>query len=151
MGVEWRTRTWSNIPCQRSDCETPSVHERVMFPNPTGVVRGVVTQRRRQQPFQRGAPSEMEKHESSEVHGAHSSREIVRQRSQVEGQEERGDRHRELFQPVLRCEGVHLYSGRGSFGKHQIVQRPALRSICGERVAVLDDGRDTTRDILCTR
>lgn len=115
-----------------------------MLLGPTGVVRGVITQWGGQQPFQGCDSSEVKKHESPQINGAHPPNKVLRQRSKVEGQEERGHGDRELFQLVLRGEGVHLYPRSRRVGEHQIVQRAVLRGVRGERETILDDGRDTS-------
>jgi len=116
----------------------------VMLPGSTDVVRGVITQWGRQQPFQCCAPPEVEKHESFEVNGTHSSHKIVRQRSQVEGEKEWRHRDRELLQLVFCRDGVHLYPHSRCSGEHQIVQWAILRGIGGEWVAVFDDCRNAS-------
>ena len=97
-----------------------------MFPGSTDVVRGVITQWGRQQPFQCRTPSKLKKHESFEVDGAHPSHKIVGQGSKIEGKKKSRHRDRELFQLVLRGESVHLYPRSRCSGKHQIVQWAVL-------------------------
>ena len=97
-----------------------------MLPSSTDVVRGVISQRGRQQPLQCRAPSEVKIHESFEIYGTHSSHKIVGQHSKVEGQKEGRHRDRELFQLVLRRESVHLYPRSRCSGKYQIVQWTVL-------------------------
>lgn len=115
-----------------------------MFLSPTGIVGDVITQWGGQQPFQRGDPPEVEKHESFEIDGTHPSHKIVRQRGQVEGQEKWRHRDRELLQLVLGRESVHLYTHGRCSGEHQIVQWTVLRSVSGEWEAILDDRRKTS-------